>query len=62
METDLRVWEHSWRRMKGILNKYNHEQDLTIDEEYLLGDYQSFVHPENGPKPGYVMKNRAHLG
>ena len=46
METELRVWEYNWYRMKNIMIKYKQDHDLGTNEIQLLGDYQSFTNPK----------------
>ena len=46
METELRVWEYNWYRMKEITIKHEQNQNLLGDASRLIGGYQSFVRPD----------------
>ena len=46
METEMRIFEYNWYRMKKIMIKHHEQQNLTENEIQLMGDYQSMVHPE----------------
>ena len=70
METDLRIWEYNWYRMKEIMKKHHEEETLTQDEIQILGDYRSFCKPDswrdieqrirtqNQPRKQRIRKNR----